>query len=227
MKPNRATLFFLGLVAFSLLGSLFSKLAKLDPGPIAPVASLLTLAAGLYAAFGAYWEVAARPWRRVGIALAIGAAAELVGLATGIPFGRYAYTTVWWPTLPLPGLGPFPLALPFAWLLTAGSATLAASKWLDPNVWPWWRPALLGGLLAAVLDLAMEPVMAGRLYYWRWLEPGPLPGGAPLANFFGWWGVGVLAGGVLVSGVPRVRSAAPVWVLGGFGVLVVGLGMVA
>jgi len=225
MKPDRPTAVFLGLVAFSLLGMLLTRLSKLDPGPIAPITSLLTLGAGLYAVFRPYREVAPHPLRRAGIALAIGASAELIGLATGFPFGKYAYTTVWWPTLPIPNLGPFPLALPFAWLLMASSATLAAPRGLTPQTG--WRPALLGGLLAATIDLGMEPVMAGRLHYWRWLEPGPLPGGAPVANFLGWWAVGTMAGAVLISSIPPVRSTAPRWVLGGFAVLVAGLGFLA
>ncbi len=227
MRPNRETRFFLGLVAFSLLGSLFTRLTGLNPGPIAPIASLLTLASGLIAAFGPFLKEAAKPWRRVLPTLAFGTAAELVGLGTGFPFGQYVYTDRWWPALPLPGLGPFPLLLPFAWLLMAGASVFVASNWLTPMVWPWWRLALLGGLIAAVVDLGMEPVMAGRLGYWRWQEVGPLPGGAAMANFFGWWAVATIAGGILTFGISSKKNAAAPWVLGGFVVLVAGLGFAA
>lgn len=224
MKPDRETKVFLGLVAFSLLGSFFTMKTHLDPGPIAPVASVLTLASGLWAAFRPYLQGVDRPWRRILIALLLGTGAELVGLGTGFPFGRYAYTDRWWPTVGLPGLGPFPLLLPFAWLLMAGSAVFTASTWL--KTWPWWSPALLGGLMAALVDLGMEPVMAGRLGYWRWLEVGPLPGGAAAANFFGWWAVASLAGGVLTFRAAHGKNGAAAWVLGGFVVLVAGLGVV-
>lgn len=209
--PPQGARLFLGLVAFSLAGSLFSRLARLDPGPIAPAASLLTLGAGIVATFGEYVRTVDRPWPRLGAALTLGATSEVVGLATGFPFGRYAYTGAWWPTVVLP-FGLFPLALPFAWLLMAGASRLSV------------RSILLGGLLAAVVDLAMEPVMAGPLRYWRWLAPGPLPGGAPVANFLGWWGVATLAGAIL--GGKDVRPSTPRWVLGGFVALIVGLGLI-
>ena len=85
---------------------------------------------------------------------------------------------------------------------------------------------LIGGLLASVVDLLMEPVMTGPLGYWRWLRPGPLPGGAPVENFLGWWVVATLAGLVLTLGAPSLRSKAPPWVLGGFAVLILGLGLI-
>lgn len=204
---------FLGLVAFSLAGSLFSQLTHLDPGPIAPIASLLTLGAGVVAVFEEYVRTVSSPWLRLGAALAMGAAAEIVGLATGFPFGRYAYTHAWWPTVELP-VGPFPLALPFAWLLMAGGARLSVPGSI-----------LVSGLLAAVVDLVMEPVLAGPLGYWRWLAPGPLPGGAPVANFVGWWAVGALAS--LILGEPPIRANSPRWVLGGFVVLIAGLGLIS
>ncbi len=214
VSPVRVFLF---LVGFSLAGSALSRLAHLDPGPIVPVTSLLTLGAGVFATFGEYVRLASRPWPRLLVALGLGAAAEVVGLATGFPFGRYAYTRAWWPTVELP-VGPFPLALPFAWLLMAGAAVLSVPRsWLAP---------MLGGFLAAVVDLAMEPVMVGPLGYWRWLVPGPLPGGAPIANFLGWWAIGTLAGLVLTSQTSVVRPAPPRWVLGGFVVLILGLGLI-
>lgn len=210
---------FLFLVLFSLTGSTFSRLTGLNPGPIAPVTSLLTIGVGVWATFREYVGTASHPWTRLILTLGLGAGAEILGLATGFPFGRYVYTRAWWPTVELP-LGPFPLALPFAWLLMAGASVLAFQGR------SWWRSALLGGLLAASVDVIMEPVMAGPLGYWHWLAPGSLPGGAPVANFLGWWGVATLAGLILTSGRSDVRSNAPRWVLGGFVVLIVGLGLI-
>ena len=213
----RAARPFLGLVLFSLAGSLLSRLTHLDPGPIRPSASVLTLAAGVGAVFAAYVRSVPGAWTRLGLAFVLGASSEIVGLKTGVPFGRYVYTDAWWPTVRLPGIGPYPLLLPFAWLLMAGASNLSVGR----RGWTW---PVLGGLLAAVVDLAMEPVMAGPLGYWRWLVPGPLPGGAPLANFLGWWAVATVAGFVL--GVPKRRDDTPRWVLGGFVVLIVGLGLI-
>jgi uncharacterized membrane protein len=214
---SRSARAFLGLVAFSLLGSLMTRLTGLNPGLIAPIASVLTIVAGVIATF----DSVPRIWPRLPMALGLGAAAEIVGLATGFPFGRYVYTGAWWPTVVLPSVGRFPLLLPFAWLLMAGAAVLS----LPADRGPVFR-SVVGGLIAATIDLAMEPVIAGSLGYWRWLTPGPLPGGAPIANFLGWWATATLAGLVLTYGMPKSDTAAPRWVLGGFSVLILGLGLI-
>lgn len=217
---------FLGLVAFSLVGSLFTKITSLDPGPIAPVASILTLIAGVEATFRDYAREVPGAWVRVLAVFALGASAEIVGLATGFPFGRYVYSDAWWPTVALPS-GPFPLSLPFAWLLMAGTSALSwGSRDSRTPTMPAGARALVGGLLAATVDLAMEPVLTGTLGYWRWLERGPLPGGAPLSNFLGWWATAALAGLLLALGAPVTRSRAPRWVLGGFVALILGLGAI-
>ena len=226
LPPERGVRLFLGLVLFSLAGSLFSRLTRLDPGPIAPVASLLTLGVGVAATFAAYVRAAPAAWARLAAALALGTTSEVVGLRTGFPFGRYVYTDAWWPTVRLPGIGLFPLLLPFAWLLMAGASRLALGPERRPSAVRVLAGSVLGGGLAALVDLTMEPVMAGPLGYWRWIERGPLPGGAPVANFFGWWATAALAGLVLTLGAPPTPRAVPRWVLGGFVLLVVGLGLI-
>src|SRR5256885_16693787 len=48
--------------------------------------------------------------------------------------------------------------------------------------------ALLGALLATLVDLAIEPVAAHVVQYWEWLAPGPANYyGVPLANFVAWF----------------------------------------
>jgi putative membrane protein len=203
-------LLYLGLVAFSILGSLMSALTKLSPGPIAPVASALTLLAGLAALYAEHI-----PTRALVTTLLIGTSAEVIGLATGYPFGRYVYTTAWQPTVQLGQLGPFPLLLPFAWLLMVGAA--------EGTVGPRPYRVLIVALLAAAIDLLMEPVMAGPLGYWKWLDKGPLPGGAPLLNFIGWFAVALLA-----TTVSRQSEARPTarYVLAGHLALTVGIGLI-
>ncbi|AIE84992.1 hypothetical protein OP10G_1624 [Fimbriimonas ginsengisoli Gsoil 348] len=202
-----------------MLGSLFSHLTHLDPGVIAPVTAILTLLVGLVAAFGTDRTA----FRGVLAIVLLGTVVELVGVRTGFPFGTYAYTSRWWPVIYLPGFGWFPLLVPLAWALIAGASSLVAARLVSspaPRV-------LLGGLLAAVLDLVMEPVMTGTLGYWVWQGKGPLPGGAPVANFFGWFGTSVLAGLVLTAtGQPSRRPNDPLAVLLGHLGLVVGLGLI-
>ncbi|HWD40932.1 MAG TPA: carotenoid biosynthesis protein [Fimbriimonas sp.] len=160
----------------------------MNAGPIAPIASFATLAMGCWIAFSCY--VSSQGPARVLAVLGLGAACEVLGLATGLPFGRYQYTGRWWPSLTISGLGPFPLLLPFAWLLIAGSAYLLASTFFRDR----FPAVVLGALIATATDLVMEPAMTGTLGYWRWLERGALPGGAPLLNPMGWFVTSLLAG---------------------------------
>jgi len=173
---------FLGLIVFSLLGTALSRLLNLDPGLIAPVTSALTILAGVWAAFDGVWN-SELPTGAATVA-ALGAFAELFGLRYGLPFGRYVYTDAWAPILTT-AVGPFPILLPFAWLMI----TAAATRWVGHPV--------LAGLVAASVDMVMEPVVANVLGYWRWLEDGPLPGGVPILNFCGWWVVSTLGAMIL------------------------------
>ena len=167
---------YIGLVVFSIAGSALSKFANVDPGPIAPIASAATLIAGL--------AVLLRDLKPRGAIVPVligGAAIELVGLATGRPFGSYEYTGAWIPVAPLPEVGHFPLLLPFAWFMVAGAATF-----LFPIRVPCYLACFGAVAVAATTDLVMEPVMVERLRYWTWNPQGPLPGGAPIANFAAW-----------------------------------------
>ncbi|RYG47674.1 carotenoid biosynthesis protein [bacterium] len=215
---------YLGLVAFSLAGTAFSRFSGLDPGPIAPVTAAVTLGTGLWAALGAW---VSRSSSRIGwlIGAAIfGAASEIVGVVTGWPFGRYVYTDRWWPTIPLTPESRFPLLVPFAWLLVVGAAWACTPG-------RGWRRVLLAALIATLVDGIMEPVMAGPLGYWRWLDGGPLPGDAPVLNALGWFGVAAIAGGMLEIATGKGHELteperkAGRMVLGGQVVLTCGLGI--
>jgi uncharacterized membrane protein len=203
------TRIFLGLVVFSITGTILTRYTGLDPGPIKPVASLLTIASGVIAL-----SKLARLSRLLAV-IGIGAASEIVGLYTGLPFGRYEYTSRWWPTVVLPGDHRFPLLLPFAWFLIAGGCALAMR--------PLGKFALiLAPLLATLIDLFMEPVMTKTLGYWRWLDRGELPGGAPWLNPVGWFVVSLVATLILVKGKSPAKMD-PAWVLAGYVALLAGL----
>lgn len=201
---------FLGLVAFSIAGSLLSRSTGLDPGPIKPIASVLTIGVGALALarMARWWQVAA--------VVAIGAATEICGIYTGLPFGRYEYTDRWWPTVLLPGDHRFPLLLPLAWFLIAGGCALAMRRLGN-------KALILAPVTATIIDLLMEPVMTKGLGYWNWIESGPLPGGAPWLNPIGWIGTSFLATAILTWGRAKEPSADAAWVLIGYVALIAGL----
>lgn len=198
------------MVVFSLVGSLLSAKTGLDPGPIKPIASMLTILIGFLALSQSakWWQVAS--------VLALGAAAELCGLYTGYPFGDYDYTNAWWPTLRLPGDENFPFLLPFAWFLIAGGAALALRPLGKPGL-------LLAPVLATLIDFFMEPVMVDKLGYWRWLEPGPLPGGAPFMNVIGWFLTSFAAALILWRQKGEKAGMDEAVVLSGFVALMAGI----
>ncbi len=204
---------YLGWVAFSILGTGASELTGLDPGPIRPLASAATLLTGCAALLLPVADRIGTGRAAAGFlsVLALGAAAEIAGLYTGLPFGRYEYTDRWQPIVPLPGDQRFPVLLPLAWFLIAGAAYLLAARWFHG-----FAAALTGACLATAVDAAMEPVLTGPLGYWRWLEPTVL-GIAPAANFGGWFGVSLVAGLLLqAAGFHRTAGDSDAaWVLGG------------
>ena len=116
----------------------------------------------------------------------LGVALEYVGVLTGFPFGTYHYTGVLVPELP----GGVPLAIGFAWLsviisghFTARRAFFRAGRPIG-NILMF---ALVGALLAVVLDLLLEPVAYHVKSYWQWL-PGDGPYyGIPISNFATWF----------------------------------------
>jgi len=139
---------------------------------------------------------------------------ESVGLATGVPYGRYEYGDVLGPTL----LG-VPFLVPLAWLMMAWPSWVLAERLTDRSV---ARVVVAAGVFAG-WDVVLDPqlVQAG---YWTWSNPSPgLPGipTVPLTNLAGW----LLAGGVLMTllqllvsrasapGAPAIGDAAPLLVL--------------
>lgn len=179
---------YLGLAAFSVLGSVLTQVARLDPGPIAPLAAALTLLVGVVAV---YEPLFVRLGSKKGLIcflciLGIGATAEIVGIHTGWPFGRYEYTDRWWPVVFLPGGQAFPLLVPFAWALVVGGVfSLVRSQTFGPFV-------LTAALGTTLVDLLTEKALVEVFRFWRWLEPAT-PLGAPALNFLGWFAVSALA----------------------------------
>jgi uncharacterized membrane protein len=217
---------FAALVAFSLAGFAYSHAANLHADFIARPASLLVLAVGCYAAFGpVVYANGSRALAALASVMAIGAVFELVGLATGFPFGHYRYTDRWWPTVHLPVVGNYPLQLPFAWVLVVGAAYLsvASLRW----------SVVVAAVLAMLVDGIMEATMTHALDYWTWEPSGPLPGSAPISNALAWFGVSLLAAWAMraillsptLAQTSRSENAAR-RVLGLYFLMIVGLNLI-
>lgn len=114
----------------------------------------------------------------VSIALLATIIVEIIGVQTGIPFGRYEYD--------LARLGPtvfqVPLLIPFAWFMMLYPAWLIVGDLVQAKI-----PAvLMSALLMATWDLYLDPQMVNE-GYWTWFASGAASQEIPISNFFGWF----------------------------------------
>ncbi|MHA3704802.1 carotenoid biosynthesis protein [Jatrophihabitans sp. YIM 134969] len=138
----------------------------------------------------------------------IGLAAEATGVATGFPFGSYAYAGT---------LGPEVAGVP--WLVVAAWVSMA------------WPAAVAARLLArrfaarvalaavglAAWDVFLDPQMV-TAGHWTWAPGGwRLPGipDVPVGNFAGWLGVAVLIA-VVLQAVPPPAEVRTAWLPAGY-----------
>ncbi len=125
---------------------------------------------------------------------ALGFIAEAVGVHSGFPFGRYEYTGALRPQI----FG-VPLVMFAAWmaLIAYVKAILAEFRF------PPWLAAIIAGLWMTAIDLVIDPLAAGELNYWRWIDAGGYYG-VPAQNFLGWFAVSLCVFGAidLIDGKP-------------------------
>jgi putative membrane protein len=122
------------------------------------------------------------------VAGAVGFGAELVGVATGRPFGHYAYSD---------RLGPrvrgVPLLAAAAWALLARPAWVVAGRLSARRA---LRVPLAAGALTA-WDVFLDPRMV-REGYWTWRGGGRYEG-VPASNFAGWFATALPAFGIVAA----------------------------
>jgi uncharacterized membrane protein len=122
----------------------------------------------------------------------LGFVAEWIGLTGGWLFGRYVYTDVLAPS----ALG-VPLVMASAWLVLAAYV----HSLLAPLRLPGPLAVAAGAALLTAVDLVIDPLAAGPLGYWRWLDGGAFHG-VPVHNFAGWFGTSAV-----ILAVLRLTSA--------------------
>lgn len=101
--------------------------------------------------------------------------AEIIGSATGFPFGSYAYTDRLQPQI-----GHVPLLIPLAWFMMAPSAWAVADRFRNKT----WLYILVSASALTAWDLLLDPQMVSW-DLWQWEKVG-LYFGIPLSNFAGW-----------------------------------------
>jgi uncharacterized membrane protein len=131
---------------------------------------------------------------------------EVLGVHTGFPFGRYAYTSALGPRLfgapPVVGL---------AWTMLAWPAALVARRLATSTA----ARIAVGAWALASWDLFLDPQMVSG-GAWRWRHPDPhLPGvpDVPLTNYAGWLLVAAVMSALLqwlLRGDPGGGDAVPV-----------------
>tara|TARA_B110000503_G_scaffold143727_1_gene247688 strand:+ start:4267 stop:4926 length:660 start_codon:yes stop_codon:yes gene_type:complete len=106
----------------------------------------------------------------------LGMTAEIVGVATGFPFGKYAYGT---------NLGfkfmEVPLLIGCNWAVLVFCGAAIANR-LFSNI---WIKSFFGGALMVLLDIPME-IVAPAFDFWEFVSH------APIENYFSWFFIGAV-----------------------------------
>ena len=117
----------------------------------------------------------------------------MIGVTTGLPFGRYHYTGALIP----PVLGRVPAPITCAWLMIV-LGSLVAARLYTPRTHR-GLTVIIAATLATGLDACLEPTAFHVKAYWLWEQSGPYYG-VPTLNFAGWF----------VAALVVIACAAPV-----------------
>lgn len=144
---------------------------------------------------------------------------ELIGTATQLPFGEYAYTTLL--GYRILGLVPFPIPISWFYMIVGSLAIVGRLLTARDDNATKWKWALVGGMILVAWDVSMDPAMV-KTMHWIWGDGDlftrlGLPAGIaafftkgvyygmPLSNWFGWYLTGtIIARLVLVFAPPTL-----------------------
>lgn len=120
----------------------------------------------------------------LGVTFAVSLTLESLGVATGLVYGPYHYTSKLGPRF----LGLVPFLIPVAWFMMS-YPSLVITETMIPRPSRAWRTLLaasaLGALVMTAWDVAMDPMMVANAH-WVWEVDGAFFG-VPLQNYWGWW----------------------------------------
>ncbi len=129
------------------------------------------------------------------ISAGVGFGAEVVGTATGWPFGSYSYAATLGPRL-----ADVPIIVPLAWTMMAYPALLVGRRI--------GAPVLAGAAALASWDLFLDPQMVAA-GHWHFTGAGPTMNAIPVSNTVGWIGVSLVIM-VLLRRLPeRLPAGSP------------------
>lgn len=121
----------------------------------------------------------------LGTTFTVSLALESLGVATGLVYGAYTYTSMLGPKF----LGLVPLAIPVAWFMmvyaSRALARLIVGPGLRRDLLPTAAFALLCAAIMTAWDLGMDPRAVRVMKMWVWHDGGPWFG-VPLQNYAGW-----------------------------------------
>jgi putative membrane protein len=160
------------------------------------------------------------------VAFTISLSAELLGTATGYPFGPYSYT----PQLGYRIAGLVPFNIPTSWFFMLYCSLAICGRLLPLRREERgaaagrerWRWALVAGLILTAWDVSMDPAMV-RTTHWIWHLAPPAQQsalgrifasdvfyGMPLSNWLGWLLTGTLVARAMLAIVPPSAFAGRV-----------------
>ncbi len=128
-------------------------------------------------------------------AVVVGGVSELVGTASGVPFGEYLYTDWLGPK----AFGHVPYFIPLSWFAMALVSYDLAFKAADKA----WSRVIVGALFMLAWDVSLDPAMSRAFPFWIYPDGG-LYYGMPLTNWLGWLGVS----SVIMIGIERIANGA-------------------